>query len=406
MEKSFLQRRDALKKIGVTMLATSTVGVAGCASTRVAPSATSPTQIDKASPPKISRPTLAPIRAQSDRITGVYVCTRPFRAAGPRIEMERLGHKQIVHNYGHGGSGWSLSWGSSALAVELARSTNVRELGVIGCGALGLTSAIVAQRAGLSVRIYAKALPPDVYSMRASGLWTPNSRICDAEHAGAFADRWETMARTSFGKYQSLLGVPGNPIQWIDGYALSDVPFAQRHIVVADEPDYGEAQLSPRVDDLTPRSVELSADEHPFAQPYVRRFTTLMFNISSYARLLMNDFLTAGGKIEVREFARPHDLMLLKEHTLINATGYGARALFGDETIIPVRGQTARLIPQPEVTYGLSTADLSIVPRSDGVLVQRWGDSGNFNNADTTPNREASEQAVNELGTIMKNLRA
>ncbi len=405
MENSFQQRRDALKKIGVTMLATSAAGIAGCAPNRVTSDSALPPQSDKPRLPAVSRPTLVPIRAQPDRITGIYVCTRPFRAAGPRIEMERIGQKQIVHNYGHGGSGWSLSWGSSALAVELARSTNIRELGVIGCGALGLTSAIVAQRAGLSVRIYAKALPPDVYSMRASGLWTPDSRICDAEHADAFADRWETMARTSFGNYQSLLGLPGHPIQWIDGYALSDIPFAQRHIVVPDEPEYGEGQLSSRVRDLTPRSVELSADEHPFAQPYVRRFTTMMFNISTYARLLMDDFLTAGGTIEVREFTRPHDLMALKEHTLINATGYGARALFDDATVIPVRGQTARLIPQPDVTYGLSTADLSIVPRSDGILVQRWGDSGNFNNPDTTPNRDASEQAVIELGAIMKTMR-
>ena len=403
MEKSSLPRRAALKRIGVAMLATSTAGIASCAPNRAIPTPALTEKTDKSRTTK--QAALAPIRAQSDRITGVYVCTRPFRAAGPRIEMERLGHKQIVHNYGHGGSGWSLSWGSSALAVELARSTNVHELGVIGCGALGLTSAIVAQRAGLSVRIYAKALPPDAYSMRASGLWTPNSRICDDEHAGVFADRWETMARASFGTYQSLLGVAGNPIQWTDGYALSDVPFAQRHIVVADEPDYGETKLSSRIDDLTPHSVELSADEHPFAQPYVRRFTTMMFNISSYARLLMNDFLMAGGTIDVREFERPHDFMQLKEHTLINATGYGARVLFKDESIIPVRGQTARLIPQPEVNYALSTADLSIVPRSDGILVQRWGDSGNFNNADTTPNRAASEQAVNELGAIMKTMR-
>jgi len=146
---------------------------------------------------------LAPIRAQADRITGVYVCTRPFRAAGPRIETQRLGEKTLVHNYGHGGSGWSLSWGSSTLAVRMAQETGVRKLGVIGCGALGLTSALLAQRAGMSVRIYAKALPPDVYSMRASGLWTPDSRICDAQHAPEFGARWETMARTSYAMYQS-----------------------------------------------------------------------------------------------------------------------------------------------------------------------------------------------------------
>ncbi len=393
-----MQRRHVLKSLGLFAAAAS----AGCTTAPpMRATATSPLPPPRAK----SIPQLAPIRAQVDRITGVYVCTRPFRAAGPRIEVETVGHKKIVHNYGHGGSGWSLSWGSSALAFELVQATGARELGVIGCGALGLTSAILAQRAGLIVRIYAKALPPDVYSMRASGLWTPDSRICDAEHVAALGDRWERMARTSFAQYQSLLGVPGNPIAWIDGYALSDTPFGEHHAAVSDEPDYGEGQLASRVRDLTPHSVELTRGEHPFAQPYVRRYTTLMFNISTYARLLMNDFLSAGGKIEVREFASPHDLAQLKEPTLINATGYGARALFKDESIVPVRGQTARLIPQPEVNYGISTRTMSIVPRSDGLLVQRLGDIGNFNNADTTPHREVSEEVVNELAAIVGGMR-
>lgn len=401
IDESFLRRRDALKKIGAAMLATS---VAGCVATPTMPAAN--TAASAPPPKKPERIVLAPIRAQPDRITGVYVCLRPFRAAGPRIEMERIGHKQIVHNYGHGGSGWSLSWGSSALALELARSTNVRELGVIGCGALGLTSAILAQRAGLSVRIYAKQLPPDVFSMRASGVWSPSSRICDAEHVPAFAERWEKIARTSFGMYQTLLGLPGNPIQWIDGYALQDVPPGRPPPEASDEPDYDEGQLLARLHGLKAHAVELSDGENPFAQSRVVRYTQMMFNITTYSRLLMNDFLTAGGKIEVREFATPHDLMALKEHTLINATGYGARALFNDASIVPVRGQTARLIPQPEVTYGLSTPDLVAIPRSDGILVQRIGDTGNFNNADMTPNREASDDAVNELGAIMATLRS
>ena len=114
-----------------------------------------------------------------------------------------------------------------------------KEIGVIGCGALGLTSALLAQRAGLAVRIYARELPPDVFSMRASGVWTPDSRICDAEHAAAFGDRWEEMTRTSFRTYQSLLGLPGKPIEWIDGYALSDAPFGTPEPPVPDEPEYG-----------------------------------------------------------------------------------------------------------------------------------------------------------------------
>lgn len=392
-----MQRRQFLRQAGATLAVASTAGLVGCAPPPVKPATAAGTRL----PPDAT--VLAPIRASVDRITGVYVCTRPFRAAGPRIEMQKLGDKTIVHNYGHGGSGWSLSWGSGTLALQMAQSTGARELGVIGCGAIGLTTALLAQQAGLSVRIYAKALPPDVFSMRASGLWTPDSRICDAAHAPALADRWEMMARISYARYQSLLGLPGRPIEWIDGYSLADAPFGSFHGEVSDEPDYGE--FADRVRDLTPRSVELAPGTHPFPEPYVRRYTTLMFNISSYANLLMSDYLAAGGRIELREFSHADQLQQLPERTLVNATGYGARALFGDESVIPVRGQTARLIPQPEVTYGLRLKDISVVPRSDGIMVQVIGDAGNFNNPDITPRRADSEAAVRELAELMAQMR-
>ena len=67
-------------------------------------------------------PRLMPIRAEVDRIFRVTVCLRPFRAAGPRLDVERVADKTVVHNYGHGGSGWSLSWGSSAIATDKAMS--------------------------------------------------------------------------------------------------------------------------------------------------------------------------------------------------------------------------------------------------------------------------------------------
>src|SRR5689334_1121128 len=100
-------------------------------------------------------PALVPIRARTDRIFDIAVCLRPFRAAGPRLDTERVGNTLVVHNYGHGGSGWSLSWGSSAVAVRKAMASRPREVAVIGCGVLGLTSAILAQRAGARVTIHA-----------------------------------------------------------------------------------------------------------------------------------------------------------------------------------------------------------------------------------------------------------
>jgi len=151
-------------------------------------------------------PPLVAMEARPDRIIQMNVCTRPFRAMGPRLELERLGRKTLVHNYGHGGSGWSLSWGTGRLAVDMALATGVQNIAVIGCGAVGLTTAIVAQQAGLDVIIYAKQRPPYVRSSFATGVWSPESRICTQEYAAEFAGRWESMTRYSRRKYQVCWG--------------------------------------------------------------------------------------------------------------------------------------------------------------------------------------------------------
>src|SRR5439155_5808425 len=96
-------------------------------------------------------------------------------------------------------------------------------IAIIGCGALGLTSAIMLQRAGAKVTIYAKDRFPEVRSSRATGSWTPDSRVAlTASAPSGFGALWEEMARTSFAMYQSYLGMPGSPIEWTDRYSFSD----------------------------------------------------------------------------------------------------------------------------------------------------------------------------------------
>jgi len=347
--------------------------------------------------------TLPKVRAEVDRIIAVTVCTRPFRAKGARIETEKLGRKTVVHNYGHGGSGWSLSWGSSTLAIRLALQTKVSEIAVIGCGALGLTSALLAQRAGMKVKIYAKERPPEVRSTFATGSWSPNSRYCTDEHATpALAAQWEEMTRISHRTFQNMLSLPGDPIEWRDGYILTDwAPGTNK--THSNEPTYPD--LEARVSDLTPRNRFLAPGTHPFSVAYVRRSTTMHYNISVLQRLLVQDFLLAGGVIETREFDSPSDLAKLKEKTLINATGYGARALWGDESIVPVRGQLLRLIPQPEITYGLFyNATLTMVPRRDGIVLQTQKPD-DFGNADATVDRAQAEAVVAMMAELNGRMR-
>jgi D-amino-acid oxidase len=345
-----------------------------------------------------SIPRLTPIRAELDRIFRVTVCLRPFRAAGPRLDVERVGDKTVVHNYGHGGSGWSLSWGSSAIAAEKALAGGERDVAVIGCGALGLTSAILLQRAGAKVTIYAKDRPPDVRSARATGSWTPDSRIALSNAVSPdFPALWEKMCRTSFHTYESYLGMAGNPVEWTDRYTLSDVDPDQVQAGRREQDTLGFARYQDRVRDLAPRAHDLAPGRHPFPTKYARRTSSLTFNVAGYSRQLVNDFLIEGGRIENTEFHSPSELTSLRQKVIVNATGYGARALWKDESIVPVRGQIAWLIPQADANYGVNYKNLLILARRDGIVVQDIGGRGDmegYNDSNETPDRAAAESSV------------
>ncbi len=352
---------------------------------------------------------IVPIRAEVNRIFRVTVCLRPFRAVGPRLDVERVGDKVVVHNYGHGGSGWSLSWGSAEVVVHKALEAlgGAREIAVVGCGALGLTAAITAQRAGLQVTIYAKERPPFVRSSRATGTWTPDSRIAlTSAAAPGFAAEWEAMARTSLAMYQSYLGMPGAPIEWTDRYILSDATDDQRMLNRQKEDEHGFAFYQSRIADVTPRGQDLPPGATTFPTKYVRRTSTMTFNVSDYSRQLLNDFLIAGGKIETREFHSPGEMGGLPQRVILNCTGYAARKLWADESIIPVRGQIAWLIPQEGVNYSLSYGNLNVVARRDGIVIQpsAKGEDTGWNDDNEQPDRAEAEAGVLMLQELYKRM--
>lgn len=344
-------------------------------------------------------PPLAPIRAHADRVFDITVCTRPFRAQGPRLDTETIGDALIVHNYGHGGSGWSLSWGSSTIAVQKAMASSPREVAVVGCGALGLTSAILAQRAGARVTIYARDLFPEVRSARATGSWTPDSRIALTAAAGpAFGPLWEQMARTSWKTYRDYLGLPGDPVVFTDRYALrgsGSVAPAPPAAPAGPALDFAEYS-STYAQDIRVTGELLPPGSTPFDWPSVYRSTEMMFNLRSYGHLLMTDFLTAGGQFVRTEFHAPGELARLPQKVVINCPGYAAREWWKDQSVVPVRGQIGWLIPQPEVNYGVQYGRISILPRTDGIVVQdlAGGDMKGYGDASEIVDRAETMNAV------------
>ena len=397
-----MTRWDTLNRRGLLLgsAGAGLLGLGGCATALApAPNAVPPNPVPYAE----RRPPIMPVHARMDRLFDITVCLRPFRAQGPRLDTEQVGDALVVHNYGHGGSGWSLSWGSGTIAVRKAMASGPAEIAVVGCGALGLTSAILAQEAGAKVTIYARELLADARSARATGSWTPDSRIALAGATDPkFGELWEEMARTSFKRYRRYLGLPGGPVEWTDRYYLSDpTPDAGPQEPPAPEPlDF--AAYTDRIRDINPRPETLPSGATPFPTARVRRTSAMQFNIADLGHTLMADFLAAGGHIERREFHSLSDLAGLRQKVVINCPGYGARALCKDETVTPVRGQIAWLIPQPEVNYGLFYKGVSMLSRRDGIVVQAlWGgDMFGYGDDREVIDRAEAERGVNTLAEL------
>ena len=361
-------------------------------------------------------PSLAAIHTDDADLFKITVCTRPFRAQGPRIEAETLSFgggrdKLVVHNYGHGGSGWSLSWGSGRIAVDLAlasRDPSKTDLAVIGCGALGLTSALIAQRSGVrSVTIYTRDLPSDSRSFRATGSWTPDSRVALARNAPvAFPAQWEQMARTSWQQFQALLHSPGEHVEMTERYTLSDFhpDLLEQASLAQDLP--GFAHYMDRISDLNPHLQDFPAGSHPFPTRWVRRRNDLQFNITSYVQQLTQDFQLNGGTIVQREFHTPAEFAALPEPVILHSTGYAARALFSDDSVTPVRGQIGWLKPQPEINYGLYYGNLNTLSRRDGMVVQLnpLGDASGWNDASEAPDHDETAEGLETLRSLFRRM--
>ncbi len=106
------------------------------------------------------------------------------------------------------------------------------------------------------------------------------------------------------------------------------------------------------------------------------------------------------------EFHAPSDLSQLPQKVAINCTGYGARALWKDESVVPVRGQIAWLIPQPEVNYGVFYKNINILARRDGIVVQDGGrgDMEGYNDTNEQPDRPAAEAAVRVVAELYRRM--
>jgi D-amino-acid oxidase len=310
---------------------------------------------------------LTPVAVSWDRIIRTTVGLRPHRDGGFVLKTERLDRKLLIQNYGHGGSGMSLSWGTGAMAADLALAHQERRAAVIGCGVVGLTTARQLQRRGFDVTIYAMAVPPNTTSNMSLAGWTPTSGLIENDRrTPEFDTQFRQAAEIAFRQLQLLAGA-GSGVSWVNQFEPTNEirpPQTNPDSLQAGMPNGGQVVLGP--------------GEHPFPTRYAVQRVQLRIEPSIYLDALMRDVAIFGGRIVMRKFDAVRDLTALPEPIVVNCTGLGSYELLGDKELVPVKGQLTVLVPQPEVNYQTSGGinlpstpgiGIHMMPRADGIAL-------------------------------------
>jgi glycine/D-amino acid oxidase-like deaminating enzyme len=315
---------------------------------------------------------LPPVEVSAARVIRTVAGLRPYRASGFVVGAEALGDKKLVHNYGHGGAGITLSWGSSRLATQLGLQGQSGPVAVIGAGVMGLTTARLVQEAGFPVTLYTEALTPQTTSNIAGGQISPFGHFSEEEVTPEWRAQFAAAMDYSWRRFQIMVG-DDYGIRWLPTYQQRD--------------SGGPARPNP----YHPDARALTPAEHPFPVEHLVRYDTMYVEVGRFLRELTRDVQIAGGRIEVRRFGAPGEIAALSERLVFNCTGLGSRELFGDKALHPVRGQLAILLPQPEVRYAFQGQAGYMFPRADGILL---GGTFEQDQWDATPQPEAIDRII------------
>lgn len=332
-----------------------------------------------------------PVKSSMDRVTHSVVGLRPFRPKGYRLESENIQNKTIIHNYGHGGGGISLSWGTSIIAAQLASIPKTRHIAIIGSGVMGITTSLILAQAGFNVTIYADDFPPNTTSDIAAAIWLPSSYYDREIISNTFLEQDKHVIRSSFSRFLNYINRPSYGVYWNNYHLLlPEVRNLKRPL--------------PGGNDLYPE-LATSTKNNLFGYPFQRYMKALIIDPMLYLPSLLQDARLAGVKLKQATFVNREQVLSLSEKMIVNCTGLGAKALFDDTSMYPVQGQMTHLLPQPEINYSYvvptSQGYLYMFPRKGSIVL---GGTAIKHHYGTTPNEQITKDLVKGHANLAKNL--
>ena len=230
------------------------------------------------------------------------------------------------------------------------------EVVVIGCGVIGLSTAIRLREAGLDTRIVAADPPGETTSAVAAAIWYPYKAFPERDVL-----RW---GRRTFEVLETLASAPGTGVRMREGLELR----RER----AGRPWWAEA---------VPGVRRCSDDELPPGYRGGHAFVVPVVEMPVYLRYLRDRFAAAGGTVRWRVVARP-DEFADEASVVVNCAGLGARGLVGDDSMKPIRGQVLRVRNPGLDRFFLDEDDPEgvtyIVPRSRDCVLGGTADEGDW----------------------------
>ena len=316
------------------------------------------------------------INLRSSNLKDCKAGIRPYREQTFRLELESLETKTVIHNYGHGGAGVTLSWGCGNEVLNMAQEnfTAGSSLAVLGGGVNGLTCAILLKQAGFSVTVYSAHFSPNTTSDVAGAQWAP-SYVCYGSTEDELR-RFGKILKDSYDKFKTLDAAFGvserlNYVQEGNSSAFERIPEG----------------ILPPVENVT---------KLPFAglKTGGRVFRTLLIDSPVYMREMMAWCRKIGVEFETHEFTCPESLDSITQSEIVNCLGAGSSTVFPDPLLIPIKGQLAMVPAMEDADWLLSHANGYIFPRPSGTVVGGTEERGNA---------DATAHQADCLGILKKN---
>jgi FAD dependent oxidoreductase len=268
-----------------------------------------------------------------ENMIGTNIGIRPFRKTGVRIEAEPIEDKWIIHNYGYGGSGLTLSFGGAQVVLEILEDHKIfsTTVAILGAGVVGLTTAYDLLEKGYDVHIYADEWSPNLTSDVAAGIWTPLLFPKDlSEEKNRLHLRMQKDSESRFIK------------------SIGDSP---EFVGVRLIPSYSFKTEASQESERTKQREEIIAHFDNGIIKHGRR----IYELAIDGQLFMNDLflkvIHKGAKLKQCHFESLEDVLSLKEPVIINCTSMGSIKLFDDQEFIPVRGHLVYFNHQKNIDY-------------------------------------------------------